>query len=194
MSDSPARRPASGSCCGGPRGGASVRNSKPASTTAPSGDGWRHFFSRSMIPPGALAKGVVAWGTTGSSHRYAMRKLRTQAIGQVRPRACDPWKTPTRFGSSAVDAVPGVSWRCATAGGRRGLGLSIELSSSVSSASPAFGGRRFSDRIRSKRPVRRRASLRAGAGGRSAQLFYNTIALSSLRPLRARDGVTTGGI
>ena len=132
-----------------------------------------------------------------------MRKLRTQAISQVRPRACDPRfflpeKTrSTRSLGSAGDAPP-------PAGGE-GFGLSTEISLSVSSASPAFGGRRFSDRIRSKRPVRNRPRDKptrvpfsfggkargvAGLPCRSAQL-KTYLALSSLQPLRARDGVTT---
>ena len=57
MSDSPARRPASGSCCGGPRGGASVFFLRHQRLPHPETGGGT--YSRSMIPPGALL-GVVA--------------------------------------------------------------------------------------------------------------------------------------
>ena len=133
-----------------------------------------------------------------------MRKLRTQAIGQVRPRACDPRFFPS--GTNAVDAVPGVSWRCATAGGRRGL-WSFDRNQPLcflrfagvwrktvfgpdsQQASRSQSAPRQTN-PRSSFPSGEEARGVAGLPCRSAQL-KTYLALSSLRPLRARDGVTT---
>ena len=65
MSDSPARRPASGSCCGGPWGGASEIISGINDFCTHPETGGVKLFSRSMIPPGALLKKAPWLGHDG---------------------------------------------------------------------------------------------------------------------------------
>ena len=174
MSDSPARRPASGSCCGGPRGGASV-NKKHRYQRRPHPETGGGTYSRSMIPPGAFLR-RRGWGTTGSSHRYAMRKLRTQAICQVRPRARDPRRgisssRSTRSLGSAGDAPP-------PAGGE---------GSSLSTLAPQFpplrrrlAGDGFRTGFAASVPFAAASPL--GVAGASIGAAIYSIALSSLRP------------
>ena len=140
-----------------------------------------------MIPPGAFLR-RRGWGTTGSSHRYAMRKLRTQAIGQVRPRARDPrgrflrLSRSTRSLGSAGDAPP-------PAGGEG----SVFRPKSAPQFPPLrrrLAGDGFRTGFAASVPFAA-ASPRGVAGASIGAAILNTIALSSLRPLRARDGVTT---
>ena len=91
MSDRPARRPASGRCCGGARGGASA----PApATAAPRRRG-------AALSPRAPLQ-AARRGATGGSRCYAVRTLYQQTISQGRPRVRDP-----RRASVAVDAARG---------------------------------------------------------------------------------------
>ena len=87
-----------------------------------------------------------------------MRKLRTQAIGQVRPRARDPRATLLSVARGRRGPWGQLAMRHRRREARaRSFDRNQPLSSS---ASPTFGGRRFSDRIRSKRSVRRRVPER----------------------------------
>jgi len=158
MRDRPARRSASGRCCGGARGGASAprHQRRPAP-----GDGGRRRKS-----PHAASR-AARRGATGGSRRYAVRTLSTyQQFARADSGAFHsrPAAPPLPSGEAGRRSTrPGASWRCATAGGRRRPGLSTGAASP--SASPAGGGRRFSNRTRRKRPFRAaRPFGRAGVG------------------------------
>ena len=168
MSDSPARRPASGSCCGGPRGGASVYPHRHQRLPHPETGGGNSF---TLDDPTRrfVKKGVVA-GTRREARtatRCANLEPKPLARSGPEPATCEDVYV------LAVDAVPGSAGDAPPPAGGEGS-VFRPKSAPQSSAPPTFGGRRFSDRIRSKRSVRRRDHLRSQADDRRSYSKHNS--------------------
>ena len=169
MSDRPARRPASGRCCGGARGGASA----PAPARAAPR---RRGAALSPRAPVLAARR----GATGGSRCYAVRTLTNKPLARADPGSA------TRGAQAPRSTRPGASWHSAPAGGRRRPGPSTWSASP--SASPAVAGD-GSNRTRSKRFLRR-PPLRARGGALDRRICY--FQHIQIAPFLLRSGLLAG--